>query len=190
MKLIEKIPGIAYEDVTVGDLLYWSYANLAMAHAAVGEGRIQYARLDYIIRAKLFKGLRTGTMKIGSLLDDERFKLVQPRACVYCGSDQCLSMDHLVPKCKGGPDDADNIVWACRRCNSAKGDKDMLFWYRIRGCFPPLMLLRRYLKLAIRTAFSADGHKQKVLDPNCALPPFVLSEVPLSFPDPGALSLH
>ena len=60
--------------LTVGDQLYWAYANLAMAHAAVERNAPRYGTVHYVIRARLFKGLRTGTMNIGSLAQDERLK--------------------------------------------------------------------------------------------------------------------
>ncbi|MCU0326479.1 MAG: HNH endonuclease [Spirosomaceae bacterium] len=42
--------------------------------------------------------------------------------CVYCGSHEDLTLDHLIPKSKGGKTNWDNLVTACRRCNSRKGD--------------------------------------------------------------------
>jgi 5-methylcytosine-specific restriction endonuclease McrA len=45
--------------------------------------------------------------------------------CVYCGhSDVKLTMDHVIPISKGGLHTKDNIVPACRSCNSKKGAKD------------------------------------------------------------------
>ena len=41
---------------TVRELIYWSYANLAMAHTAVEQEK--YERFNYMIRSKLFKGLK------------------------------------------------------------------------------------------------------------------------------------
>ena len=57
-------------------------------------------------------------------------------------------MDHLISKKKGGPDHGENMVWACRPCNSSKGATDVLEWFGRKGTFPPLLLLRRYLKIA------------------------------------------
>jgi hypothetical protein len=45
-------------------------------------------------------------------------------ACRYCGSvDDSLSVDHVVPRCQGGGDGADNLVLACKPCNSRKGGR-------------------------------------------------------------------
>ena len=41
--------------------------------------------------------------------------------CVYCGSTDNLTIDHVVPQCKGGPTDAANCRTACLPCNQAKG---------------------------------------------------------------------
>lgn len=44
--------------------------------------------------------------------------------CCYCGrSDRQLTIDHLVPKAKGGIDSWENLVCACVSCNNKKGDK-------------------------------------------------------------------
>jgi len=46
--------------------------------------------------------------------------------CQYCGSkNQQLTIDHIVPKVKGGKDTWENLVTACHRCNNMKGDKDL-----------------------------------------------------------------
>ncbi len=41
--------------------------------------------------------------------------------CVYCGSSDDLTIDHIVPQCKGGPTTSSNCATACRSCNLAKG---------------------------------------------------------------------
>lgn len=45
--------------------------------------------------------------------------------CQYCGSTRNLTVDHLVPRCKGGPDTWDNLLIACSRCNTVKGHKSL-----------------------------------------------------------------
>lgn len=41
--------------------------------------------------------------------------------CVTCGSDQHLSLDHIVPISRGGTDEESNLQTMCRPCNSTKG---------------------------------------------------------------------
>lgn len=43
--------------------------------------------------------------------------------CHYCGIwFDVLTKDHIVPRAKGGPDDAWNINWSCWQCNQDKAD--------------------------------------------------------------------
>ena len=76
-----------------------------------------------MIRAKLFKGLIDGTMNIGTLFDDEKIKLLSGCKCNYCGSIEHLALDHIFAKKFGGKDAGDNLIYACRSCNSSKGKK-------------------------------------------------------------------
>jgi hypothetical protein len=48
--------------------------------------------------------------------------------CTYCGSKKDLSVDHIVPVSRGGSNENDNLVTACRSCNSSKGDKMLNEW--------------------------------------------------------------
>lgn len=45
------------------------------------------------------------------------------RACKECKSTDDLSIDHIVPRSKGGSHDEDNLQTLCRRCNSAKSNR-------------------------------------------------------------------
>ncbi len=42
--------------------------------------------------------------------------------CQYCGS-QAENLDHVVPRSRGGTHTWENVVAACRRCNTRKGNK-------------------------------------------------------------------
>ncbi len=42
--------------------------------------------------------------------------------CQYCGSDRDLTLDHVMPRSKGGPSNWKNLVTACKPCNGKKGD--------------------------------------------------------------------
>jgi 5-methylcytosine-specific restriction endonuclease McrA len=46
--------------------------------------------------------------------------------CMYCGDSfpaSLLTRDHVVPRSQGGGDSWENVVTACRACNTRKGDQ-------------------------------------------------------------------
>jgi 5-methylcytosine-specific restriction endonuclease McrA len=43
--------------------------------------------------------------------------------CQYCGARSNLTVDHVIPRSKGGPSSWDNIVASCAPCNRRKGDR-------------------------------------------------------------------
>ena len=49
--------------------------------------------------------------------------------CAYCGSDEDITLDHVVPRTKGGSDHADNIIACCKSCNADKAHEDWIIWY-------------------------------------------------------------
>jgi 5-methylcytosine-specific restriction endonuclease McrA len=43
--------------------------------------------------------------------------------CQYCGSRSNLTVDHVIPRSKGGSSSWDNIVASCAPCNRRKGNQ-------------------------------------------------------------------
>lgn len=43
--------------------------------------------------------------------------------CQYCGQRDALTIDHVLPKSRGGKDTWDNLVTACVPCNNRKGSR-------------------------------------------------------------------
>ncbi len=43
-------------------------------------------------------------------------------SCQYCGSGSRLTVDHVIPRSKGGTSSWENIVASCAPCNRRKGD--------------------------------------------------------------------
>ncbi|NDA64079.1 MAG: HNH endonuclease, partial [Chitinophagia bacterium] len=43
-------------------------------------------------------------------------------SCLYCGSRHQLSIDHVIPRSRGGNDSWENLATACQKCNAKKGD--------------------------------------------------------------------
>jgi 5-methylcytosine-specific restriction endonuclease McrA len=60
--------------------------------------------------------------RAGILLRDKR-------VCGYCGG-RGDTIDHVVPKSRGGRDEWTNLIAACSPCNSGKGDRTPLEWGR------------------------------------------------------------
>lgn len=88
----------------------------------------------------------------GNWQQQRRFRKATKRAieertgshCVWCRrdlpkEDPDFTMDHVVPESYGGPLHSYNLVPACRSCNSARGNRPALVWWRIcrgRGLNP------------------------------------------------------
>jgi 5-methylcytosine-specific restriction endonuclease McrA len=47
--------------------------------------------------------------------------------CQYCSSQNIgkMTVDHIIPKKKNGPNNFENVVACCRRCNIKKADSDL-----------------------------------------------------------------
>ena len=67
---------------TVAELIYWSYANLAMAHDGINRGLPTYDKTSFIIRMRMYNGLLSGKMQVSSLFKDERWKMENSVRCV------------------------------------------------------------------------------------------------------------
>lgn len=174
---------------TVRELIYYSYANLAMAHTAVDKRQEKYGKFNYMIRAKLFKGLKEGTMNMHTIFDDEKIKLQTGQVCNYCGSTEKLALDHIFSQRFGGQDDAENLIFACRTCNSSKGKKDLMEWMNFRGQFLPLMIIRRYLKLTFNYCNDNGLLDKKIEELKEMELPFKIVLLPTSYPNPNELTL-
>lgn len=180
---------MATEPKTIREKIFWSYANLARAHAALEDGALKYKKIHHIIRNRLYNGLVSDEMSIGSLVDDERLKMTTAQACQYCGSTLNLAVDHLIPKIRGGSNDANNLVWACRSCNGSKQGRDMLSWMATREDFPSIFVLRRYLKIVAQYCEDHDYMHLPLGKANELDTPFDLNLLPTKFPPLSELKL-
>ncbi|MBM3262039.1 MAG: HNH endonuclease [candidate division Zixibacteria bacterium] len=46
--------------------------------------------------------------------------------CQYCGTTKGpLTVDHVIPRNRGGEDSWENLVCACQKCNNHKGDRSL-----------------------------------------------------------------
>ena len=49
--------------------------------------------------------------------------------CAYCGSDEDITIDHVIPRAKGGMDTIENMVSCCETCNQDKAHTPWEEWY-------------------------------------------------------------
>lgn len=47
-------------------------------------------------------------------------------SCQYCGSNKNLTLDHVIPRSRGGRHTWENVVAACSECNSRKSNRTPL----------------------------------------------------------------
>jgi len=71
-------------------------------------------RLNYFVRIP--RGGRRRVSRRAVLARDRH-------RCQYCGSSHHLTIDHVIPRSRGGDSSWENIVTSCAPCNSRKGDR-------------------------------------------------------------------
>jgi hypothetical protein len=81
--------------------------------------------------------------------------------CAYCGreSDE-LHMDHVVPRSRGGPDTASNIVMACRPCNFEKRDSTASEWLG-EQCPAVILEIERRVNERLQRKFAKRDYKNR-----------------------------
>ena len=55
--------------------------------------------------------------------------------CAYCGSEESLTIDHVIPRSKGGMDTSKNMVCCCESCNQDKAHSSWEEWYFAQDFF-------------------------------------------------------
>lgn len=96
----------------------WALANPELAQA---QGRTRRARMQAAPGAHTAAEWRACVERYG-------------RRCFYCGASSALTADHIIALARGGSNAIENIVPACRRCNSSKRASDARAWIaRVRA---------------------------------------------------------
>lgn len=126
---------------TIRELIYWEYAKL-IAGSVVGD------RKNYGFVMHCYKKLKDGKIVPSQILRENKMLVKCENCCAYCKSKENLHWEHIIPKSRGGPDNVDNMVLACRDCNLKKSDKDLFEWYGLELKYEiPRIVLGKYLKL-------------------------------------------
>ena len=74
-------------------------------------------------------------------------------SCIYCGKNS-ESIDHILPRSRGGLSTTDNCVPACLSCNGSKTDNNAFEWYRKQRFYDPRrsMAIRAWTEGDLRLA--------------------------------------
>jgi 5-methylcytosine-specific restriction endonuclease McrA len=67
--------------------------------------------------------------------DIELLKQAFDQSCVYCGSKEKLTIDHIIPLARDGAHDIANLLPCCKSCNSSKNCSPVQSWYRSKPFF-------------------------------------------------------
>lgn len=82
-----------------------------------------HAPLSAAERARRYRARRAANGFAELRWSKANYKFVKERdgdRCRYCGSGADLTIDHIIPRCQGGGDEAENLAVACRSCNCRK----------------------------------------------------------------------
>jgi hypothetical protein len=126
---------------TIKDEIFWQYAKLISKSAGFGINQRAF-QMDRFI------ALRDGKITWSTAIREWVKEHEKPNECIYCGSRENLTIEHILPKCCGGPDIADNAIKICKRCNSSKGGKRLYEWVGLKNKDGvPRIAEGKYLKL-------------------------------------------
>ena len=109
---------------TVQHIIYWQYAKIISE--AMGLGKKNYG----MIMSK-FTQLKNGEIHWSSSVTEYLRERENPNTCIYCGAEEKLTLEHILPRCCGGEDTPDNVVMVCKHCNSSKGGKRLYEWQKL-----------------------------------------------------------
>jgi 5-methylcytosine-specific restriction endonuclease McrA len=87
--------------------------------------------------AKLRAGFELTTKQVLEIFERDK-------DCVYCHSSIELTLDHIIPVIKNGKTCVENIVVACRKCNSSKHNKNVFEWLSLKGYQIPNIILQGF----------------------------------------------
>lgn len=147
---------------TIQDLIYFQYAKQITRSAFHLENGSAAKKKYYGFIKKTFKDLKSNTKKWSDILREDLQLVEAEKSCVYCGSTENLSKEHIVPKTLNINErchscdtiqSIHNIVWACRSCNSQKGTRGLYHFFKERHPdnekyfdYLPSLLEKKYLK--------------------------------------------
>lgn len=153
---------------SIRELIFWQYAKIIAESSGAGK-------TNYGFVMDRYKKLASGQISWSTSLREYIKEHDKPGVCIYCGNRTFLTLDHILPRSRNGPDSPDNAVWVCKGCNSSKGDKRLYEWYGLDSRDGlPRIAEGKYLKLLYalhEQRGTLDLKDMSQLCPNCDLGP-------------------
>jgi hypothetical protein len=110
---------------TIEEEIFYEYAKLICR--AAFDGAINYGFVT-----DRYKALKNRDISMSGTMREWQKEQELPHTCVFCGAEKDLQADHLVPKSRGGKNDADNLVLSCKTCNISRNDKGVFQWLGLK----------------------------------------------------------
>lgn len=90
-----------------------------------GKGYTVHSPSVVLLVPEQIRLTRTDTERVWKVPPVNRREVLRrdKHTCQYCSSTKNLTLDHVIPRSKGGKHSWDNVVIACEPCNSRKGDR-------------------------------------------------------------------
>jgi 5-methylcytosine-specific restriction endonuclease McrA len=83
-----------------------------------------YAGYENFVRPLIIRLLKYVKYKVRNIrVNRARIFRRDNEECVYCGSTKQLTLDHVIPRSRGGSNSWDNLVTCCNNCNVRKANK-------------------------------------------------------------------
>ena len=126
---------------TIQDLIFWQYAKIISESAGYGKRQFGFVM-------NRFKKLSSGEINWSNSIREYVKEREKIDVCIYCGKKKDLTLEHILPRSRGGPDTTDNAVFVCKSCNSSKGNKRLYEWFGLKDRNKvPRIAEGKYLKL-------------------------------------------
>jgi len=111
---------------SIRDIIFWQYAKIIAESSKVGKNNYTFIMSKYM-------ELKMNEIHWSNSIREYVKEHENAGKCIYCGISGKLTLDHILPISRGGPDIIENTVMVCKSCNSSKGAKRLYEWKGINN---------------------------------------------------------
>lgn len=81
--------------------------------------------------------------------------------CCYCGRKEALTLEHVVAISQGGNNNPENLLGACKRCNSSKQHREWKEWFRVQTFYDRMVeqKIEQFLRVEIKSEEKQNAEK-------------------------------